>query len=87
MDGPAVVLAHHPALLVLNAASYAVYALLVASVPRIAVAAARSVSAVIVVINSLAIAAFQVRASRGMLSPGAAARGAVLSGACSPHPA
>lgn len=111
------------ALLLLNAASYAVYALLAASVPRVAVAvgraplrvvhdrpyvtlaglmgvlalcwamlssglplwvahtdAPRAVSAVIVAINSLAIALLQVRASRGMASPALAARGAVLSG-------
>jgi hypothetical protein len=112
------------ALLLLNAASYAAYALLVASVPRVGVAperrsrrvvgdrpyltlaglmgvlalcwammssglplwvalhtdAPRSVSAVIVVLNSLAIALLQVRVSRAMVSPGVAARGAVLSG-------
>jgi MFS family permease len=39
-----------------------------------------SVSAVVVVFNSLAIALLQVRVSRGMVSPGVAARGAVLSG-------
>src|SRR3954468_13780142 len=42
--------------------------------------APRSVSAVIVLVNSLAIAAFQVRVSRCMGTPLAAARGAVLSG-------
>jgi MFS family permease len=112
------------ALLVLNGASYLVYALLVASVPRVDVAgergglrvvrdapyltlagvmgvlalcwammssglplwvalhthAPRSISAVVVVVNSLAIALLQVRASRRMVSPRAAARGAVLAG-------
>ena len=43
--------------------------------------APRSISAVIVVLNSLAIALLQVRFSRGMVRPEAAARGAVLSGA------
>lgn len=43
--------------------------------------APRSVSAVIVLINSLAIAAFQVRVSRGIESPLTAARGALWSGA------
>jgi MFS family permease len=42
--------------------------------------APRSISAVIVGVNSLAIAAFQVRVSRCMSTPLAAARGAVLSG-------
>ena len=42
--------------------------------------APRSISAVIVVLNSLAIALLQVRVSRVMVSAGAAARGAVLSG-------
>ena len=42
--------------------------------------APRSISAVIVVLNSLAIALLQVRVSRGMVTPGAAARGALLSG-------
>jgi hypothetical protein len=116
--------AGYVALLVLNGASYVAYALLVASVPRVAVApgrrgagavrdrpyltlaglvgllalcwamlssglplwialhtdAPRSLSAVIVVLNSLAIALLQVRVSRAMVSPRAAARGAVLSG-------
>jgi hypothetical protein len=113
------------ALLVLNAASYLVYALLVRSVPRVAGApdrrglgvvrdapyltlaglmgvlalcwammssglplwvalhtdAPRSLSAVIVVLNSLAIALLQVRVSRAMVAPAVAARGALLSGA------
>jgi hypothetical protein len=113
------------ALLVLNAASYLVYALLVRSVPRIATppergglrvvrdapyvtlaglmgvlalcwammssglplwvalhtGAPRSVAAVIVVLNSLAIALLQVRVSRAMVAPAVAARGALLSGA------
>src|SRR6185503_10458051 len=43
--------------------------------------APRSLSAVIVVLNSLAIALLQVRVSRGIGSPAVAARGAVLSGA------
>jgi len=116
--------AGYVALLLVNAASYVVYALLVLSVPRMAVAAAprgagvvrdrpyvtlaglvgllalcwamlssglplwvalhtgapRSISAVVVVLNSLAIALLQVRVSRAMLSPRAAARGAVTSG-------
>jgi hypothetical protein len=116
--------AAYVALLLLNAASYLVYAVLVLSVPRVGVApgrrgvrvvrdrpyvtlaglvgmlalcwamlssglplwvalhtdAPRSISAVIVVLNSLAIALLQVRVSRAMVSPGAAARGAVLSG-------
>jgi hypothetical protein len=116
--------AAYVALLLLNAASYLVYAVLVLSVPRVGVApgrrglrvvrdrpyvtlaglvgmlalcwamlssglplwvalhtdAPRSISAVIVVLNSLAIALLQVRVSRPMVSPGAAARGAVLSG-------
>jgi hypothetical protein len=42
--------------------------------------APRSISALIVVVNSIAIAAFQVRVSRRMGSPLSAARGAVLSG-------
>jgi hypothetical protein len=42
--------------------------------------APRSISAVIVVLNSLTIALLQVRVSRAMVSPRAAARGAVLSG-------
>ncbi|HEX5622533.1 MAG TPA: MFS transporter, partial [Solirubrobacteraceae bacterium] len=42
--------------------------------------APRSLSAVIVVLNSLAIALLQVRVSRGIGSPAVAARGAVLSG-------
>jgi MFS transporter len=42
--------------------------------------APRSISAVIIVINSLAIAAFQVKVSRGMDTPLAAARGATLAG-------
>ena len=42
--------------------------------------APRSISAVIIVVNSLAIAAFQVKVSRRMDSPLAAARGAMLSG-------
>jgi len=42
--------------------------------------APRSISAVIVVLNSLAIALLQLRVSRGMVSPRTAARGAVLSG-------
>jgi MFS transporter len=41
--------------------------------------APRAISAVIVVLNSVAIAALQVRVSRGMVSPAVAARGAVLS--------
>lgn len=113
------------ALLVLNAATYLVYALLVRSVPRVATpserrglrvvrdapyltlaglmgvlalcwammssglplwvalhtGAPRSVSAVIVVLNSLAIALLQVRVSRAMVAPAVAARGALLSGA------
>ena len=112
------------ALLVLNAASYFAYALLVLSVPRVAVApgrrglrvvrdgpyltlaglmgvlalcwammssglplwvalhtdAPRSLSAVIVVLNSLAIALLQVRVSRAMVAPAVAARGALVSG-------
>jgi hypothetical protein len=116
--------AAYVALLLLNAASYLVFAVLVLSVPRVGVAsgrrglrvvrdrpyvtlaglvgvlalcwamlssglplwvalhtdAPRSISAVIVVLNSLAIALLQVRVSRLMVSPGAAARGAVLSG-------
>jgi hypothetical protein len=116
--------AAYVALLLLNAASYLVYAVLVLSVPRVGVApgrrglrvvrdrpyvtlaglvgmlalcwamlssglplwvalhtdAPRSISAVIVVLNSLAIALLQVRVSRVMVSAGAAARGAVLSG-------
>jgi hypothetical protein len=43
--------------------------------------APRSLSAVIVVVNSLAIALLQVRVSRGIESPAVAARGAVLAGA------
>ena len=43
--------------------------------------APRSLSAVIVVLNSLAIALLQVRVSRGIGSPAAAARGARLAGA------
>jgi hypothetical protein len=43
--------------------------------------APRSISAVIVVLNSLAIALAQVPVSRAMVSPAAAARGALLSGA------
>jgi hypothetical protein len=43
--------------------------------------APRSLSAVIVVLNSLAIALLQVRVSRGIGSPAAAARGAMVSGA------
>jgi hypothetical protein len=113
------------ALLVLNAASYFAYALLVLTVPRVAVAperrglrvvrdgpyltlaglmgvlalcwammssglplwvalhtdAPRSISAVIVVLNSLAIALLQVRVSRAMVAPAVAARGALVSGA------
>ena len=113
------------ALLVLTAASYLVYALLVRSVPRVTTpperpglrvvrdapyvtlaalmgvlalcwammssglplwvalhtGAPRSVSAVIVVLNSLAIALLQVRVSRAMTAPAVAARGALLSGA------
>jgi Major Facilitator Superfamily len=42
--------------------------------------APRSLSAVIVVLNSLAIALLQVRVSRGIGSPAVAARGAMLSG-------
>jgi hypothetical protein len=116
--------AGYVALLLLNGASYLVYALLVLSVPRVRVAAERagrgvvrdrpyvtlagligvlalcwamlssglplwvalhtdaprSISAVIVVLNSLAIALLQVRVSGAMASPAAAARGAVLSG-------
>ena len=111
------------ALLVVNAVSYLAYALLVASVPRVAAAprrsrrvvrdapymtlaglmgvlalcwammssglplwvalhtdAPRSVSAVIVIVNSLAIAVLQVRVSRGIVAPAVAARGALLSG-------
>jgi hypothetical protein len=112
------------ALLLLNAASYFAYALLVLSLPRVAVAperrglrvvrdrpyvtlaglmgvlalcwammssglplwvalhtdAPRSISAVIVVVNSLAIALLQVRVSRAMVAPAVAARGALLSG-------
>jgi hypothetical protein len=41
--------------------------------------APRSISAVIVVVNSLAIALLQVRVSQGIVSPRVAARGAVLS--------
>jgi hypothetical protein len=113
------------ALLVLNAASYFAYALLVLTVPRVAVTperrglrvvrdgpyltlaglmgvlalcwammssglplwvalhtdAPRSISAVIVVLNSLAIALLQVRVSRAMVAPAVAARGALVSGA------
>jgi hypothetical protein len=113
------------ALLVLNAASYFAYALLVLSVPPVAVTperralrvvrdrpyltlaglmgvlalcwammssglplwvalhtdAPRSISAVVVVLNSLAIALLQVRVSRAMVAPAVAARGALLSGA------
>jgi MFS family permease len=113
------------ALLLLNAASYLAYALLVLSVPRVEVAperrglrvvrdrpyvtlaglmgvlalcwammssglplwvalhtdAPRSISAVIVVLNSLAIALLQVRVSRAMVAPAVAARGALVSGA------
>ena len=116
--------AGYVALLLVNALSYAVYALLVLSVPRVAVAARagglgvvrdrpyvtlaglvgllalcwamlssglplwvalhtgapRSISAVVVVLNSLAIALLQVRVSRAMASPRAAARGAVTAG-------
>jgi len=116
--------AGYVALLLVNAVSYAVYALLVLSVPRVTVAASarglgvvrdrpyltlaglvgllalcwamlssglplwvalhtgapRSISAVVVVLNSLAIALLQVRVSRAMVSPRAAARGAVTSG-------
>ena len=119
--------AAYAALLVLNATSFIAYALLVASVPRVAPGcgagagrslrvvhdrpymtlaglvgllalcwamlssglplwvalhtdAPRWLPALIVVVNSLAIAAFQVRASRAMDSPQAAARGAALSG-------
>src|SRR3954454_5588507 len=43
--------------------------------------APRSVSAVIVVLNSLAIALLQVRVSRAMVAPAVAARGALVSGA------
>ncbi len=43
--------------------------------------APRSISAVIVVLNSLAIALLQVRVSRAMVAPAVAARGAVLAGA------
>jgi Major Facilitator Superfamily len=112
------------AALLLNGASYLVYAALVLSVPRVTVNAERrglgvvrdgpyvtlaglvgvlalcwamlssglplwvalhtdaprSISAVVVVLNSLAIALLQVRVSRAMVSPCAAARGAVLSG-------
>jgi hypothetical protein len=112
-------------LLALNAASFLAYALLVASVPRVATARAagrrlrvvhdrpymtlaglvgmlalcwamlssglplwvalhtdapRFIPALIVALNSLAIAGFQVRVSRTMGSPRAAARGAALSG-------
>jgi hypothetical protein len=42
--------------------------------------APRSIAAIIVLINSLAIAAFQVRISRGITSPLQAARGAIWSG-------
>ena len=42
--------------------------------------APRSISAVIVVLNSLAIALLQVRVSRAMVAPAVAARGALLSG-------
>jgi Major Facilitator Superfamily len=115
----------YAALLILNAASFLAYALLVAGVPRVTAAAhaerrlrvvrdrpymtlaglvgllalswamlssglplwvalhtdaPRWIPAVIVVLNSLVIAAFQVRASRAMGSPRAAARGAALSG-------
>lgn len=117
--------AAYVALLLLNAASYLAYALLVASVPRVAPGprhgglrvvrdgpyltlaglmgvlalcwammssglplwvalhtdAPRSISAVIVVFNSLAIALLQVRVSRAMVAPAVAARGALLSGA------
>jgi MFS family permease len=119
--------AAYVAMLVLNAASFAVYAGLVASVPHVDVPARsgpgvprrvlrdppyltlaglmgvlalcwamvssglplwialhtdapRSLSAIVVVINSAAVAAFQVRVSRGIESVGAAARGAFLSG-------
>jgi MFS family permease len=114
-------------LLLLNAATFCIYAALVASVPRVTAAtegarrpalrvirdppyvtlaavmgvlalcwamlssglplwvalhtdAPRSISAVIVVINSAAIAALQVRVARAMRSPRAAARGAVMAG-------
>jgi MFS transporter len=117
--------AAYVALLLLNGASYLVYAGLVASVPRVASTAARrglrvvhdrpyvtlaglmgvlalcwammssglplwialhtdaprSLSAAIVVLNSLAIALLQVRVSRGIGSPAGAARGARLAGA------
>jgi MFS transporter len=115
--------AGYVALLVLNAASYAAYALLVASVPRVCArararglrvvrdrpyvtlaglmgvlalcwammssglplwvalhtGAPRSISGIVVVLNSAAIALLQVRVSRTMTAPGVAARGAVLS--------
>jgi hypothetical protein len=117
--------AAYAGLLVLDATSFATYALLVASVPRVAAAvdvpgrlrvvrdlpyvtlaglvgvlalcwamlssglplwvalhtdAPRSIPAVIVVVNSLAIALLQVRVSRSMGSPLTAARGAALAG-------
>jgi MFS family permease len=112
------------ALLLVNAASYAAYALLVMSVHRVDVSPARrglrvvrdgpyvtlaglmgvlalcwammssglplwvalhtdaprSISAVIVVLNSLAIALLQTRVSRAMVAPAVAARGALVSG-------
>jgi len=114
------------ALVLLNGATYLVYALLVASVPRVGAAvqgprrrmrvlrdrpyvslaammgvlalcwamlssglplwvtlhthAPRAVSAVVVLISSLGIAAFQVRVSRGIGTPLTAAKGTVLSG-------
>src|SRR3954470_16629849 len=112
------------ALLVLNGASYFAYAVLVLTVPRVAVTperrglrvvrdrpyltlaglmgvlalcwammssglplwvalhtdAPRSISAAIVVLNSLAIALLQVRVSRAMVAPPVAARAALVSG-------
>lgn len=115
------------ALLALNGGSYLVYALLVATVPRVAAPLAskargglrvvkdapymslaglmgvlalcwamlssglplwvtlhthapRAISAVVVLISSVGIAAFQVRVSRGITAPRAAAAGALLSG-------
>jgi hypothetical protein len=115
------------ALLALNGGTYLIYALLVATVPRVGAPvsarprpglrvvrdvpymslaglmgvlalcwamlssglplwvtlhtrAPRAISAVVVLISSLGIAAFQVRVSRGITAPRSAARGAVLSG-------
>jgi hypothetical protein len=117
--------AGYAALLLVNAASYAVYALAVTRVPHVAAAsgrralrvvhdppsltlagitgvlalcwamlssglplwvalhtdAPRPVAAVVVVLNSIAIALFQVPVSRAMVTPRTAARGALLSGA------